>query len=105
MITPLACSAAAAKLRLLASVDGQTVLENNVHAKTGSFANVCALSGYVQTADGEMLAFSILVNNFLAPKDSVERIQDNALIRMAGFSRKTPQSPAKSQQRTPNIQK
>lgn len=79
----------------VAGVDGtlenrmkKTRAENNVHAKTGSFANVSALSGYVRTADGEMLAFSVLANNFLVPKEIVENVQDRALSRLAGFSRK-----------------
>jgi D-alanyl-D-alanine carboxypeptidase/D-alanyl-D-alanine-endopeptidase (penicillin-binding protein 4) len=35
-----------------------------LRAKTGTLENVCALSGVVQTAGGETLAFSILVNDF-----------------------------------------
>ena len=79
----------------IAGVDGtlatrmkRTKAENNVHAKTGTFANASALSGYVQTADGEMLAFSILANNYVASKDAAEYAQDKALARLAGFSRK-----------------
>ncbi len=79
----------------IAGVDGtlatrmkRTKAENNVHAKTGTFANASALSGYVQTADGEMLAFSILANNYVASKDAAEYVQDKALARLAGFSRK-----------------
>ena len=79
----------------IAGVDGtlatrmkRTKAENNVHAKTGTFANASALSGYVQTADGEMLAFSILANNYVASKDAAEYVQDKALARLAGFTRK-----------------
>ncbi len=79
----------------IAAVDGtlasrmkNTQAGNNVRAKTGSIANVSAISGYVRTADGEMLAFSILANNFLASRDKVEKAQDKALERLAGFSRK-----------------
>ena len=61
---------------------------NNVHAKTGSFANVSALSGYIRTADSETLAFSILANNFLVSRSLVEDMQEKALARLAGFSRK-----------------
>ena len=79
----------------VAGVDGtlaarmkRTKAENNVHAKTGTFASASALSGYVQTADGEMLAFSILVNNYVSSKASAESAQDKALSMLAGFSRK-----------------
>jgi serine-type D-Ala-D-Ala carboxypeptidase/endopeptidase (penicillin-binding protein 4) len=79
----------------IAGVDGtlatrmkKTKAENNAHAKTGTFANASSLSGYVQTADGEMLAFSILANNYVASKDAAEYVQDKALARLAGFSRK-----------------
>lgn len=79
----------------IAGIDGtletrmkNTKAENNVHAKTGSFANVSALSGYLRTDDNEMLAFSILANNFLAARDIVDGVQDKALARLAAFSRK-----------------
>ncbi len=79
----------------IAGVDGtlatrmrKTKAENNVHAKTGTFAGASALSGYVQTADGEMLAFSILINNYIATKNAAEDVQDKVLARLAGFSRK-----------------
>jgi D-alanyl-D-alanine carboxypeptidase/D-alanyl-D-alanine-endopeptidase (penicillin-binding protein 4) len=85
----------------IAGIDGTlsermkgTKAENNVHAKTGSMANVSSLTGYVRTADGEMLAFSIVANNFLAPRETVESMQDRALARLANFSRR-------SQNRTP----
>ncbi len=65
-----------------------TRAENNVHAKTGSIAKVRSLSGYVKTADGEMLAFSMIANNFLVPSKAAEYVQDTALERLAGFSRR-----------------
>ena len=78
----------------IAGVDGTisdrmkgTRAENNVHAKTGSIAHVRALSGYVRTADGEMLAFSMLVNNFLVPSRSAEYVMDTALEVLANFKR------------------
>jgi serine-type D-Ala-D-Ala carboxypeptidase/endopeptidase (penicillin-binding protein 4) len=88
----------------IAGIDGtleskmsRTRAANNVHAKTGSFANVAALSGYVQTADKEVLAFSILANNFLGSRDVVERLQERTLVRLAGFSRKMPKRSLKAQ--------
>ncbi len=65
-----------------------TKAENNVHAKTGTMTNVSSISGYVKTVDGEMLAFSILANNFIGPKQPVESMQNNALEILAEFSRK-----------------
>ena len=79
----------------IAGVDGtisarmkSTRAENNVHAKTGSIANVRSLSGYLRTADGEMLAFSMLANNFLVSSKMAEYVQDSVCARLAAFSRK-----------------
>ncbi len=65
-----------------------TRAENNVHAKTGTLGSVRSLSGYIRTTDGEMLAFSMIANNFLASNKSVEFVQDSAAERMANFSRR-----------------
>jgi serine-type D-Ala-D-Ala carboxypeptidase/endopeptidase (penicillin-binding protein 4) len=65
-----------------------TAAENNAHAKTGSMSNVSAISGYVQTKDREMLAFSMMIDNCLASKSRTEAAQDAAIERLAKFSRK-----------------
>lgn len=65
-----------------------TKAENNVHGKTGSIAYVRALSGYVRTGDGEMMAFSMLANNFLVTSKMAEYVQDSVLERLANFTRK-----------------
>jgi D-alanyl-D-alanine carboxypeptidase/D-alanyl-D-alanine-endopeptidase (penicillin-binding protein 4) len=79
----------------VAGVDGTiknrmkgTRTEGNVHAKTGTLANVRSLSGYVTTKDGEMLAFVMIANNFNVPNEAAEYVQDLALERLANFSRK-----------------
>ena len=55
----------------IAGVDGslenrmkKTKAENNVHAKTGTLSGVSSLSGYVKNKKGNMIAFSILVQNY-----------------------------------------
>lgn len=62
-----------------------TPAAGNVRAKTGSLTGVTALSGYVTSADGEPLAFSIMLNQYLSasPKD----IEDKIAVRLAQFSR------------------
>lgn len=60
-----------------------TAAAANVHAKTGSLTGVTALSGYVTAANGELLVFSIVFNNYLSgsPKD----IEDAIAVRLAGY--------------------
>ena len=63
-----------------------TAAQGNVHAKTGSLDNVSALSGYVTTADGQKLVFSIMENNYSgsSPKGTVE---DKIAAALASYSR------------------
>ena len=78
----------------IAGVDGTlggrmrgTAAEGNVRAKTGSVSNARTLSGYVTTADEELLAFSILTNNFITPNRPVEYVQDLLVERLVHFRR------------------
>lgn len=65
-----------------------TPAANNVHAKTGSLTGVSGLSGYVTDADGHLLAFSILLNNYLVSGTSVKNgIEDRIAVTLAGFTR------------------
>jgi D-alanyl-D-alanine carboxypeptidase/D-alanyl-D-alanine-endopeptidase (penicillin-binding protein 4) len=59
----------------------------NAHAKTGSLSAVRTLSGYVRSADGEMLVFVLLANNFTVPRRVVEAAQDLIVERLANFRR------------------
>jgi serine-type D-Ala-D-Ala carboxypeptidase/endopeptidase (penicillin-binding protein 4) len=89
----------------VAGVDGTlqnrmkgTAAAGNARAKTGSLRYVYALSGYVTTAAGERLAFSIMLNNYYnteranATANSSQRIPspredlDGIVVMLAGFS-------------------
>ena len=61
--------------------------EGNAVAKTGSIANVRALSGFVKTRSGETLAFAILANDFVIPAATVTWIADLAVEILAAFDR------------------
>lgn len=74
----------------IAGIDGTirarmkgTPAEGNVHAKTGTVDKARSLSGYVTTADGRVLLFSFLCNNFTVPTRAVEQVQDAILVRLA----------------------
>ena len=74
----------------IAGVDGTienrmrgTAAEGNVHAKTGSINNARSLSGYVTTADGRELIFSLLANNWTAPARDVVAVQDAIAAKLA----------------------
>lgn len=69
----------------IASRMKNTVAANNVHAKTGTVDKARSLSGYVTTADGQMLVFSFLCNNFTVPTRAVERVQDAIAVRLASM--------------------
>ncbi len=78
----------------VAGVDGtiagrmkDTRAQGNARAKTGSIANARALSGYVTSADGEPLVFSMIVNNFNVPQSEADAIIDRAVVRLAEFRR------------------
>ena len=60
-----------------------TPAEGKVRAKSGTIDNARALSGYVETAAGEMLAFSIIANNFGSSPADIDAAVDKALVRLA----------------------
>ena len=76
----------------VAGVDGTirnrmkgTPAEGNVHAKTGTLDKARSLSGYVTTADGHLLLFSALANNYTVPTRRVDQVSDAVAVRLASM--------------------
>jgi D-alanyl-D-alanine carboxypeptidase/D-alanyl-D-alanine-endopeptidase (penicillin-binding protein 4) len=74
----------------VAGVDGTiagrmrgTAAAGNVRAKTGTLDMVRSLSGYVTSADGHLLMFSILCNNWMVAVRDVDRVADAIAVRLA----------------------
>jgi D-alanyl-D-alanine carboxypeptidase/D-alanyl-D-alanine-endopeptidase (penicillin-binding protein 4) len=68
----------------LASRMRGTPAQGNAHAKTGSMTAVRSLSGYVTSANGHLIEFTIIGNNFVAPSSAVARVQDAIVSYLAG---------------------
>jgi len=67
------------------SQDGLT--KGRVWAKTGYIFRSRALSGYLETLDGEPIVFSIILNNYSCPTKKVNQAQDDIcalMIRLKG---------------------
>lgn len=62
---------------------GGTAAAGRVHAKTGTMGAVSCLSGYVQTAGGRWLAFSILTNGYIGSSGPSAALQDRLCVAMA----------------------
>ena len=79
----------------IAGVDGTlrnrmkgTLAANNLRAKTGSLSSATSLAGYVTTAAGERLAFSIMVNNYPRDLDPRSACIDPIAVLLASFNDK-----------------
>ena len=79
----LATLPVAARSGTLATRLTGTAAAGNAHAKTGSMSNVRALSGYVTSADGEVLAFAVLANNFSGPAGPILAVIDRLVEQLA----------------------
>ena len=76
----------------IAGVDGTmrnrmkgTVAQGNLRGKTGTLDKARSLSGYVTTADGRQLIFSILCNNYVVPTRRVDQVSDAIGVRLASL--------------------
>ena len=59
-----------------------------LRAKTGSLDGVTALAGYVPTADGELIAFAIMLNDSKIKFGRMTGLADQIAIALSKFSRK-----------------
>jgi D-alanyl-D-alanine carboxypeptidase/D-alanyl-D-alanine-endopeptidase (penicillin-binding protein 4) len=62
-----------------------TAAEGNLRAKTGSMSGVSTLSGYVTTSTGELLAFSMMMQNFPGSVRPYRDVQDAVGAFLAGL--------------------
>jgi D-alanyl-D-alanine carboxypeptidase/D-alanyl-D-alanine-endopeptidase (penicillin-binding protein 4) len=58
-------------------------IAGRVQAKTGSIANVRALSGFLEAASGERFVFSMIANHYTAPNAEIDAVMERALERIA----------------------
>ena len=61
----------------------ESPLRGRVHAKTGTLTGVRSLAGYLETDAGELVVFSIVVNNHARTAAAVDRVVERALERVA----------------------
>jgi serine-type D-Ala-D-Ala carboxypeptidase/endopeptidase (penicillin-binding protein 4) len=64
-----------------------TEAEGQVRAKTGTLTYHINLSGYITVPDGEVLAFAIMNNNSVCPRQEVRRIQDEICLKLLRLAR------------------
>ncbi len=62
---------------------GSLALSGKLKAKTGSFSGVRCLSGYLTTRSEELLAFTIMVNNFTCTTSQLQQAIRNFLTELA----------------------
>jgi D-alanyl-D-alanine carboxypeptidase/D-alanyl-D-alanine-endopeptidase (penicillin-binding protein 4) len=76
----------------LASRMKGTPAEGKLRAKTGTMQGVSALAGYTVTADGEPLAFAMIMQNFVGPPQRVQDLQDRLAVLLSTLSATPPEN-------------
>ncbi len=71
----------------------ETRARQRLRVKTGSLSGVSALSGYAVAADGEELAFSILINNPTCGRTAMQKVQDAVSLALVTSNAKEPRPP------------
>ena len=61
--------------------------EGNLRGKTGNMSGVSALSGYASSADGEPLAFAMIMQNYATSGRHAREIQNRIAALLCGFRR------------------
>lgn len=57
-----------------------TPAENNLRAKSGSMKQIKSYTGYVTNPTGDIIAFSIIVNNYFVPKEVIKKKIEKLLL-------------------------
>ena len=70
-------------------------LRGRVQAKTGTLNHIRALSGYLTTASGERLVFSMIANHFTAPTAEIDAVMERALRVIAASTGSAPSAAAR----------
>ncbi len=66
-----------------------TLAERRIRAKTGTLNGVDTLSGYAFSMDGDVIAFSILMNGSRCPHWQMRQLQDRITLELVRLDRRT----------------
>lgn len=76
----------------VAGVDGtlekrmlNTPAENNLRGKTGTLSGVSNLSGYLTAENGNLIAFSVMIQNFVGKHSTAREFQDKICVLLAEY--------------------
>lgn len=73
----------AGKNGTLRSIGKGTIIENNLHAKSGSMNRIRSYAGYVKNKKGREIAFSMIFNNFNVNNTEIKKVCEALMIKIA----------------------